>query len=106
MYKRNNSVVRINNDSFINIKHILRISIVAGINNIQKYVILGQSYRLIRDTLCDYGDISSSSYLYTAHLTNVIVACYPTDISQKCVMIPYNNDKHHIIPIVNKVETD
>lgn len=66
MYKRNNSIVRINNGSFINIKHILRISVVAGINNIQKYVILGQFYRLIRDTLCDYGDISSSSYLYTA----------------------------------------
>lgn len=41
MYKRNNNVVKINNGGFISIKHILRISTSAGINNIQKYIIIG-----------------------------------------------------------------
>ena len=32
----------------------------------------------------------------TFFLTNVyiIAACYRTDISRKCVVIPYNDDKH------------
>lgn len=105
MYKRNNSV-KINNGGFISIKHILRISTGVGINNIQKYIIIGQSYRSIKDTLYETGDISSSSYSCIARLTNIIIACYFTDILRKCVVIPHSNDNHYIIPIVNIVETD
>lgn len=41
MYKRNNSIVKLNNGGFMSIKRILRISTAIGINNIQKYVIIG-----------------------------------------------------------------
>jgi len=103
IYKRNNSIIKTIHDSFLSIINILCVSNVSGE---KRYVVVGKAFDLCSETLCTTNNVNSSKYSYIAQETNNIVTCLLDQIDKKCIIVPYCDNKHCIIPLVNVFETD
>lgn len=106
IYKRTNSIIKtiIIYGTFLSIMNEL---CVVNISGEKKYVIIGNAFDLCGDeTLCTTNNINSSKYSYIAQGSNNTVACLLDQIDKKCIIIPYRDDKHCIISLVNVFETD
>lgn len=104
MYKRNNSIIKTIHGTFLSIMNIL---CVVNVSGEKKYVIIGKAFDFCGDeTLCTTNNINSSKYSYIVQESNNTVACLLDQIDKKCIIIPYRDDKHCIIPLVNVFETD
>lgn len=105
--KRNNSIVRLADNIFIEITKIITISIL----NIaeEKTIIIGQLFEILPDLeVCsddDFG-ISSSIFSYIAIKTNRMIAISPHMLIDKCLKIELNEYFNCLIPLVNKIEED
>ncbi|XP_070169433.1 uncharacterized protein [Polyergus mexicanus] len=72
------------------------------------FVVVGNSIEILEDiTLCSHYNISSASYCYAVEITNNILTCKPEQITNKCILLPGDNDTtNYIMPLVNNKETD
>ncbi|XP_039309929.1 uncharacterized protein LOC120358747 [Solenopsis invicta] len=105
MYKRNNSVIRTYLGEFMTITRIILVFSETGNNS---FVIVGTSFQILPDkVLCSHSNFSSASYSYAVRQTNNIVTLLPEQITNKCILLPGDDDERkYIILLVNNVETD
>lgn len=102
LYKRDNSIVETTSGNFMKITGIVS---VTTLNEVNKYVIIGNSFEVLNDVLCTYSYVSSLSYSHSVRETNHIMTCLPQNIRNKCILVPCNNESY-IMKLVNKIETD
>lgn len=100
--KRNNSIVETTFGTFMKITGIV---CVTTLNKMEQYVIVGKYFEVLKDVLCSYNYISSSSCSHSVRETNNVITCLPQNIRNKCILLPCN-DKSYVMKLVNKMETD
>lgn len=103
MYKRNNSVIRALNGSYM---EILKLACVTTLSSRSMNIVIGKLYGIFDDNiLCTVQNFSSSYYSHYAKLTENISTILPQQIEKKCVIVSSTN-KSYIIPLVNIAETE
>ena len=74
MFKRDNSIMQLNNNKFLSVNCLLLVKTVCDSN---VYVIIGEEYDLTSEKMCTVDGFSSAKYSYLVRRTYNIVACYP-----------------------------
>lgn len=101
--KRNNSIIKTRNGSFIKIQELLRL-------NNGEYRVLGKKFEKLNEVLYQYDNWNSTKFCQKVTETDQLTCCLLTEIEEKCVIINcYNEDdrnKFYIFPIVNNIERD
>lgn len=104
LLKRNNSTVKLTDNSIILIKNIVIVETYE--THLKKAIIFGEKLESSSEILYKVDNFSLHNYSSIVIHTNLISCALPSMISEKCVYINVNNNNPVCIPLVNNNERD
>ena len=103
MYRRNSSIVEASTETFMSIDNIVCVQLI---NGPKMYIVLGKYFSFDGNlNWCSYSGFSSRGLFYFVKKTCSEVACHPSHVSHKYVLVSCGK-KTYIVRVANKQETD
>lgn len=101
--KRLNCVVQTEEGNFLSITTLLLVKTELDTNEI---IALCFEFQKLNEVVCKNNNYSSSSFSVIVKETENIKIIRPSKIENKCICIPYGEEKLCLMPLVNTMETD